>query len=207
MMSIDMDTLDTVGEPIEVDESVEAGVTQSMDIETDDLLLMSSTIPSSKSFVLTGSRLRPQAKSPLMSTSLLRIHTFITGCRPVTTFQRISNEARSIHLPLVDPPSILPRAPCPVSSYSIIAMTAYSNSLMLRTRCEESHSAHPAPLLKTNLCQFLRSNDPSLSPPPQYGTSPRRGTVHCITTGLSLHRKYTSVYPPQIPTYSISNDY
>jgi len=35
-MSIDMSTSDTVGEPIKVDESVEAGVTQPTEIEEDD---------------------------------------------------------------------------------------------------------------------------------------------------------------------------
>jgi len=57
-----------VGEPMEVDESVEAGVTQPTEIEKDDSLLGSGTVPSSKSFVLT--RHLPHAESPLTSTSL-----------------------------------------------------------------------------------------------------------------------------------------
>ena len=102
-MSIDM------SKSIEVDESVEASATQSTEMEEDDSLLMSGTILSFKSFVLTSSRPLLRAKSPLSSASHLRIHTFVAGCRPVTTF--ITFQSISVN----DAPSILPHVPCPMS--------------------------------------------------------------------------------------------
>jgi len=182
MMSIDMSTLDTVGDPMEVDKSVEAGVTQPTEIEEDDSLLGSGTIPSSHYEYLTPP------------------HSHLCRGTPARyTFQPISDDddAPSIHLPLLDPPSIPPCVMCPVLLYSIIAVTAYPNSQAACVPCKESCSAHPALFHKTNLCQFLRSNAPS---------SPRQGTVRCITLGLLLHRKYISIHPPQIPAYYISGD-